>query len=73
MPEEEELPRAVLIVTTRWQAAITIPEILRGVQELLDAPNNDDPANAEAHYLLKGDPKKYNEKVSRAGNTESRR
>ena len=61
-------PCAALIAMTRRQAAITIPEVLRGVQELLDAPNNDDPANADAHILLKGDPKKYNEKA-RAGKT----
>ena len=35
-----------------WKPAITIKQILIGVQELLDAPNASDPAQVEAYTLF---------------------
>mmetsp|Transcript_11935 Transcript_11935/g.18015 ORF Transcript_11935/g.18015 Transcript_11935/m.18015 type:complete len:157 (+) Transcript_11935:30-500(+) len=36
-----------------WKPAITVKQILLGIQDLLENPNNDDPAQQEPHLLLK--------------------
>ena len=41
-----------------WRAATTIKQVLVGIQDLLDAPNNSDPANGPASALLRQDPQK---------------
>jgi ubiquitin-protein ligase len=38
-----------------WKPAITIKQILLGIQDLLDDPNPDSPAQAEAFNLFKKD------------------
>merc|ERR1712070_860410 len=35
-----------------WQPAITIPQILDGIQELLNSPNLDSPAQEAAYVML---------------------
>lgn len=35
-----------------WRPAITVKQILVGIQELLDAPNPADPAQTEAYQLF---------------------
>ena len=42
----------------KWRAATTLKQVLCGIQDLLDAPNNDDPANGPASNLLRRDPHK---------------
>ena len=46
-----------------WIASITIKQILVGIQRLLDEPNLDDPAQAEAYHCLKDDPEESKRKV----------
>lgn len=46
-----------------WKPAITVKEILMGVQSLLNEPNLDSPAQAEAYQLLKKDKQAYERKV----------
>jgi hypothetical protein len=36
-----------------WKPAITVKQILLGVQELLDTPNADDPAQLDAYQMFK--------------------
>jgi len=46
-----------------WKPAITIKDMLVGIQSLLDEPNPDSPAQAEAYTLFKKDPASYERKV----------
>ncbi|GAA5858498.1 hypothetical protein JCM5296_000441 [Sporobolomyces johnsonii] len=46
-----------------WKPAITVKQILLGVQELLDSPNADDPAQLEAYQMFKKDRAAYDKKV----------
>ncbi|KAI9814996.1 MAG: E2 SUMO-conjugating protein ubc9 [Pycnora praestabilis] len=46
-----------------WKPAITIKQILLGIQDLLDDPNPDSPAQADAYNLFKKDRQAYEKKV----------
>mmetsp|Transcript_6051 Transcript_6051/g.10781 ORF Transcript_6051/g.10781 Transcript_6051/m.10781 type:complete len:161 (-) Transcript_6051:51-533(-) len=46
-----------------WKPSITLKQILLGIQDLLDEPNEDDPAQSSASALLKRDKAKYDEKI----------
>lgn len=46
-----------------WKPAITIKQILLGIQELLDTPNPDSPAQADAYNLFKKDKQTYEIKI----------
>ena len=46
-----------------WKPAINIKEILLGIQSLLDEPNPDSPAQADAFNLFKKDKAAYERKV----------
>eukprot|EP00656_Telonema_subtile_P051965 TRINITY_DN7111_c0_g1_i2.p1 TRINITY_DN7111_c0_g1~~TRINITY_DN7111_c0_g1_i2.p1 ORF type:complete len:181 (+),score=24.23 TRINITY_DN7111_c0_g1_i2:146-688(+) len=46
-----------------WRPAITIPQILSGIQTLLSEPNLDDPAQEPAYLLLRKDPTAYEARV----------
>ena len=46
-----------------WKPAITIKEILLGIQDLLNDPNPDSPAQADAYHLFKRDRDAYEKKV----------
>ncbi|KAL4399259.1 SUMO conjugating enzyme Hus5 [Malassezia pachydermatis] len=46
-----------------WKPAITIKQILLGVQDLLNDPNPGDPAQADAFHLFKQDRAAYERKV----------
>ncbi len=46
-----------------WKPAITIKQILLGIQDLLDDPNPESPAQAEAYSLFKKDRAAYEKKV----------
>lgn len=46
-----------------WAPQITIKQILLGIQELLNAPNIDDPAQAEAYTVYRQDKDSYHDKV----------
>lgn len=46
-----------------WKPAITIKQILLGIQDLLDDPNPESPAQAEAYNLFKKDRPAYERKV----------
>jgi ubiquitin-protein ligase len=48
-----------------WKPAITIKQILLGVQDLLDDPNPDSPAQADAYNLYRKDRAAYESKVKR--------
>ncbi|EHK99179.1 putative asparagine synthetase [Glarea lozoyensis 74030] len=48
-----------------WKPAITIKQILLGVQDLLDDPNPESPAQAEAYNLFKKDRAAYETKVKK--------
>ena len=46
-----------------WRPAITIKQILLGIQDLLDDPNPESPAQADAYNLFKRDRPAYEKKV----------
>lgn len=46
-----------------WKPAITIKQILLGVQDLLNDPNPGDPAQADAFHLFKQDRTAYERRV----------
>jgi len=46
-----------------WKPAITIKQILIGIQDLLNDPNPDSPAQAEAYNLFKKDRVAYEKKI----------
>jgi len=46
-----------------WKPAITIKDILMGIQSLLDEPNPDSPAQADAYTLFKKDLEAYRKRV----------
>ena len=46
-----------------WKPAITIKQILMGIQDLLAQPNNDDPAQKEPFELYRRDTEEYNKRV----------
>ncbi|KAH7025798.1 ubiquitin-conjugating enzyme/RWD-like protein [Microdochium trichocladiopsis] len=48
-----------------WKPAITIKQIVLGVQDLLNDPNPESPAQAEAYNLFKRDKAEYEKRVKR--------
>jgi ubiquitin-conjugating enzyme E2 I len=46
-----------------WKPAITIKSILIGIQDLLNDPNPESPAQAEAYNLFKKDKPAYEKKI----------
>lgn len=42
-----------------WKPAITVKQILLGIQDLLDDPNPESPAQADAYNLYKRDKAAY--------------
>jgi ubiquitin-conjugating enzyme E2 I len=54
---------SILDVSKGWQPTITIKQILLGIQDLLDNPNLDDPAQREPFQLCKSNPSAYREKI----------
>lgn len=48
-----------------WKPAITVTQILLGIQELLNDPNPESPAQAEAYQLFKRDTEEYVRRVKR--------
>ncbi|KAI1446293.1 glutamine-hydrolyzing asparagine synthase [Annulohypoxylon stygium] len=48
-----------------WKPAITVKQIALGIQDLLDNPNPESPAQAEAYNLFKRDKVEYEKRVRR--------
>lgn len=48
-----------------WKPAITMTQILLGIQDLLNDPNPESPAQAEAYNLFKKDRVEYQKRVRR--------
>jgi ubiquitin-conjugating enzyme E2 I len=46
-----------------WKPTLTVREILLGIQDLLDNPNLESPAQAEAYEALKSNKTDYEKKV----------
>lgn len=46
-----------------WRPAITIKQILLGVQDLLNTPNINDPAQVDAYHAFRDDRRAYEERV----------
>ncbi|PVU88567.1 hypothetical protein BB561_005781 [Smittium simulii] len=46
-----------------WKPSITLKQILLGIQDLLNDPNNGDPAQSDAYYMYKNDKTAYEKKV----------
>jgi len=46
-----------------WKPSITIKQLLIGIQDLLDNPNPDDPAQKEPYIAYKNNRSEYNRKV----------
>ncbi|KNE63389.1 hypothetical protein AMAG_08522 [Allomyces macrogynus ATCC 38327] len=51
------------IIGYAWKPAITVKEILLGVQELLDTPNLASPANGPAYQLKRKSPVQYEKRI----------
>ncbi|KAA8495291.1 SUMO-conjugating enzyme ubc9 [Porphyridium purpureum] len=54
---------SILDPDKNWRPALTVKQVLLGIQDLLDNPNIEDPANQPAYALFLKDKKKYREKV----------
>jgi ubiquitin-conjugating enzyme E2 I len=54
---------SILDESKSWQPTITIKQILLGIQDLLNSPNNDDPAQREPHQLLKSSKVQYEQRI----------
>eukprot|EP00850_Spirogloea_muscicola_P006806 SM000033S12327 [mRNA] locus=s33:260826:261798:+ [translate_table: standard] len=54
---------SILNEDSGWRPAITVKQILIGIQELLDAPNPADPAQTDAYTLFIQDPEEYKRRV----------
>ena len=48
-----------------WKPSISMKQILLGIQDLLDNPNNSDPAQAEPSSLLRRSRDAYNARIRR--------
>lgn len=48
-----------------WKPAITMKQILLGIQDLLNDPNPESPAQAEAYNLFKKDRVEYERRIKR--------
>jgi ubiquitin-conjugating enzyme E2 I len=46
-----------------WRPAISIKQILIGIQDLLDEPNPDSPAQSEAYALFKKSKDEYSKRI----------
>ncbi|MCD7471726.1 SUMO-conjugating enzyme sce1 [Datura stramonium] len=46
-----------------WRPAITVKQILVGIQDLLDQPNPDDPAQTDGYQLYMQDTVEYKRRV----------
>ncbi|ORZ11076.1 SUMO-conjugating enzyme ubc9 [Absidia repens] len=46
-----------------WKPAITVKQVLTGIQDLLDDPNPESPAQSEAYKLFKKDKEEYKRRV----------
>ena len=46
-----------------WRPAITIKQILMGIQDLLDEPNPDSPAQSDAYQLFISDKVRYKRRI----------
>lgn len=53
------------ILSTGWKPAITIKQILLGIQELLDDPNPKSPAHEEAYRLYRSDRAQYDARIKK--------
>ncbi len=51
------------ILTTDWKPAITLRQLLIGIQQLLDEPNAKSVANGEFYELYRSDRRRYEETV----------
>lgn len=51
------------ILTKDWRPAITLKQILVGVQDLLNAPNNSDAAQSKAYNCYKRSKKEYSKQI----------
>mmetsp|Transcript_2802 Transcript_2802/g.8532 ORF Transcript_2802/g.8532 Transcript_2802/m.8532 type:complete len:158 (+) Transcript_2802:130-603(+) len=54
---------SILDAEKGWRPAITIKQILVGIQDLLDSPNLSDPANADAYTLYTKSKEAYERKI----------
>lgn len=48
-----------------WKPAITVRELLLGIQDLLNEPNPESPAQADAYNLFRKDRAEYEKRVKR--------
>ena len=46
-----------------WRPAITIKQVLIGIQDLLDEPNPDSPAQSEAYQMFISNKKEYSRRI----------
>ncbi|KAK8145847.1 E2 SUMO-conjugating protein ubc9 [Beauveria asiatica] len=56
---------SILNEAEAWKATITVRQVLLGIQELLDDPNPESPAQSEAYNLFKRNRVEYEKRVRR--------
>ncbi|CAL4915292.1 unnamed protein product [Urochloa humidicola] len=54
---------SILNEDSGWRPAITVKQILVGIQDLLDQPNPADPAQTEGYHMFIQDPTEYKRRV----------
>jgi Ubiquitin-conjugating enzyme len=60
---EGDICLSILNVEKSWRPTISMIDILKGLQALLDDPNPSDPANREASDLFKTNPVQYKKRI----------
>jgi len=56
---------SILAEEKGWRPSLSVKQILQGIQDLLDNPNNTDPAQETAYHMLNGSRSQYNERVKK--------
>ncbi|KAL8513811.1 hypothetical protein ACS0TY_013065 [Phlomoides rotata] len=54
---------SILNEDSGWRPAITVKQVLVGIQDLLDQPNPNDPAQTDGYTLFIQDPAEYKKRV----------
>lgn len=54
---------SILNEDSGWRPAITVKQILLGIQDLMDQPNPSDPAQTEGYQLFMQQPEEYKKRV----------
>mmetsp|Transcript_16840 Transcript_16840/g.25319 ORF Transcript_16840/g.25319 Transcript_16840/m.25319 type:complete len:157 (+) Transcript_16840:108-578(+) len=67
--EDGSICLSILKPDKNWAPSLSVLQLLKGIQALLDEPNNDDPANNHAANLYRSSKSRYEEQIKRQAKT----